>query len=143
MYANVLVEYSNKAIDKSFTYIIPPSLINSLKVGMKVKIPFNNRIINGFVIKITDNYDSDYELKSIYKIESPEIYLNKELLSIGTYLQETTLCTKIVAYQTMFPSALKIKDQEHNYNKYDTYLALNQNINLVDEYILTHKNSHA
>ena len=47
MYANVLVEYTNKAIDKEFTYIIPSALKDTLTVGMKVKVSFANKIING------------------------------------------------------------------------------------------------
>ena len=56
MYAQVLIEYTNKALDKSFTYIIPKEMRNTLKVGMKVKVPFNNRIINGFVVDITAKF---------------------------------------------------------------------------------------
>ena len=33
--------------------------------------------------------------------------LNKELLHIGDYLSEKTLCFKIAAYQVMLPPALK------------------------------------
>ena len=37
MYAQVLIEYTNKALDKSFTYIIPKEMRGTLKVGLKVK----------------------------------------------------------------------------------------------------------
>ena len=43
MYAEVLIEYSAKSIDKTFTYIIPENLISILKVGMKVIIPFGKK----------------------------------------------------------------------------------------------------
>ena len=52
MYAEVLIEYSAKSIDKSFTYIIPPHLEGVIKVGMKVLVPFGPNTINGFVTKI-------------------------------------------------------------------------------------------
>ena len=48
MYAEVLIEYNSKAIDKTFTYLIPNSLKAKIKKGMKVKVPFANKIINGF-----------------------------------------------------------------------------------------------
>ena len=68
MYAEVLIEYSAKSIDKSFTYIIPESLKDVIKVGMKVIVPFNNKKIYGFVINILNNYEDSYELKSIDSI---------------------------------------------------------------------------
>ena len=43
--------------------------------------------------------------------------LNKELLHIGDYLSEKTLCFKIAAYQVMLPPALKAK-----YEKYITLI---------------------
>ena len=48
MYANILVEYGAKALDQTFTYIIPDTLKDNLKVGMKVKVPFRNALINGW-----------------------------------------------------------------------------------------------
>ena len=48
MYAEVLIEYNSKAVDKTFTYIVPEALISKIKKGMKVRVPFTNKIINGF-----------------------------------------------------------------------------------------------
>ena len=139
MYAEVLVEYSNKAIDKSFTYMIPNKYKNILKKGMRVKVPFNNKLINGIVINIIDEYNNEYKLKEIDTIIDENIYLNDELLSIGKYIKDKTLCSSIIAYQTILPSSLKIKDQKHNYNKYIKYLKLNKDIKYVNDYIDNHK----
>ena len=143
MFAEVLVEYTNKAVDKTFTYIIPDTLKDTLKVGMKVKVPFGNKIINGIVLKITNTYNSEYELKSIKEVIMSEFCLNKELLSLGKYLSDKTLCTKIIAYQSMLPTSLKVKNQEHDYNKYDVYLSLNKDIKIIDEYINNNKRCNA
>lgn len=101
MYAEVLIEYSAKAIDKTFTYIIPDHLLNDIKIGMKVLIPFGNKTINGFVTNITNEFNDTYELKTIVDIVDKYLVLNKEMMELGEYLQEKTLCTKIAAYQTM------------------------------------------
>ena len=114
MFAEVLVEYTNKAIDKSFIYKIPDILVNELKVGMKVKIPFNNRIINGVVIKILSNYDANYKLKEIVSITDKNIVLNQELFSLANYLSQVTLCSKMSAIKCLLPSSLKVKNQIHN-----------------------------
>lgn len=141
MFADVLIEYPSKKIDKTFTYIIPYRLEEKLKIGMHVKVTFNNRVINGFVMDIKDEYYIEYDLKEIIDIVDEEIIMNDELLNIGSYMHEKTLCPKIVAFQTMLPSSLKIKDKKHNYESYDTYLVLNKDIMVIDEYIEVNKRS--
>ena len=135
MYAEVLIEYSAKAIDKTFTYIIPDHLRNDIKIGMKVLIPFGNKTINGFVTNITNEFKDTYELKTIVDIVDKYLCLNKEMMELGEYLQSKTLCTKIAAYQTMLPSALKVKDKKNNYTKYVTYIVLNSTKEQIEAYI--------
>ncbi len=142
MYAEVLIEYSSKSIDKTFTYKIPSDLQPEIKVGMKVTVPFNNKIINGFVTNIIDNYTEEYELKNINSIVDKYLILNKELMEMGEYLQSKTLCTKIAAYQTMLPSSLKVKDKKvKDYSKYIVYVVLNKSTKEVEEYIENNKRS--
>lgn len=136
MYANVLIEYSAKSIDKTFTYIIPENLKEDIKVGMKVLVPFGPKIINGFVTGITNTFTDNYELKEIKDIVDKYLVLNEELLKLGEYLQSKTLCTKIAAYQTMLPSSLKVKDQKvKDYSKYITYIVLNKKEDEIKQYI--------
>ena len=138
MYAEVLIEYNNKSIDKTFTYLVPSFIKDTLKVGMKVKVPFGNKVINGFVTKIKNEYNDTYQLKEIVNIVDKYLILNEEMLSLGTYLEQKTLCTKIAAYQTMLPSSLKVKDQKTEYAKYLYYIELNQ----PNEVILTYINKY-
>lgn len=135
MYAEVLIEYSVKRIDKTFTYVIPERLENIIKVGMKVLVPFGNKIVNGFVVGIKKQYDDNYDLKEISDIVSIHFVLSKELLDLGEYLQRKTLCTKISAYQAMLPSSLKIKNQKEDYGKYISYVVLDKEDLVIDEFI--------
>ena len=140
MYAEVLIEYNAKSVDKTFTYLIPNSLKPDLQIGMKVLVPFGNKIINGFVTNIKDNYEEDYKLKEITDIVDKNLVLNDEMLKLGSYLQQETLCTKITAYQTMLPSSLKVKDHKTDYSKYIIYLELNDNDIAINDYIINHPN---
>ena len=133
MYAEVLIEYQTKSLDRAFTYIVPDNLINTIRVGMHVSIPFNNRVINAFVINLLDNYNKEYELKSIISIIDEDIVLNDELLSVAKYIHNKTLSPLISSIQAMYPSSLKIKDKHHNYYKYDIYIKLNKDkLDLID-----------
>ena len=118
MYAKVLIEYEVKSLDHVFTYVIPNSLLSKIKVGMKVKVPFGNKVINGLVLDIKTSYNEEFELKEIKEIVDEEIYFSEELLRVGEYLHMTTLCNLVTAYKTMLPSSLKIKEKKINYNKY-------------------------
>ncbi len=136
MYAEVLIEYKVKSLDRSFTYEIPEGLRNIIKVGMKVSVPFGqgDSLINGFVTNI--KYDSNLgNLKSIVEVTDRELVLNEELMELGKYLRDTTLCTLISAYQTMLPSSLKIKTIKSNFQKVDTYLKLKMPKEFIKSYL--------
>jgi len=138
MYAEVLIEYKVKSLDKTFTYIVPEHLREIIKPGMKVTVPFGvgNGTINGFVINIKNDTDLG-NLKSIIDITDTELVLNEELLELGKYVRDTYLCTLISAYQTMLPSSLKIKTIKSKYQKYETYIKLKMPADFVEAYIET------
>ena len=139
MYANVIIEYPVKSLNKMFIYKVPEELQGVIQVGMKVYVPFGVKEVFGFVMELKDTNDTDYELKDIIRIDNSELVLNKELVDIGKYLSSITLCNLITAYQTMLPSSLKIKEQKHNYNIYDEYVLL-KDINKANDYIKKYPN---
>jgi len=142
MYAEVLIEYPTKKIDKYFTYKIPQRLNSELKRGMKVKIPFGNKVINGFVMNVTDTFNDEYELKEIVDVVDRELILNEELMKLGLFIKDNTLCPLISAYQTMLPSSLKIKDNNTDYNFYKTYIELNKSKEEIIEYLNNYKKNN-
>ena len=107
MVANVLLEI--RKIDKTFTYQIPKELEGKCKIGMRVQVPFGSQILEGFVMSIADTNPTDYELKNIIHLVDEEETLNAELLKLGNYIHNKTLCALINAYQTMLPTSLKAK----------------------------------
>ena len=139
MYAEVLVEYGVKSLDKTFTYKIPKNLKDKNKIGMKVIVPFATKKINGFVIDIKNEYKEDYELKEIDSLIDEYLVLNEELLAMGKYLKEKTLCSQVTAYQTMLPSSLKIKAKKREFQKYEVYITLNQTETEIISYIEKNK----
>ena len=134
MYANVIIEYGVKSLNKTFIYKVPDALKDIISVGMKVYVPFGKTEVFGFVVELKNNNDTEYDAKEIIRIDNEELVLNKELMDVGAYLSSITLCTLITAYQTMLPSSLKIKKQEHSYDLYDEYLVLTDKLKAM-EYI--------
>ncbi|QVY63234.1 primosomal protein N' [Cytobacillus gottheilii] len=106
--ASVIVDVPAKQTDKPFDYLIPEHLIEIIKPGMRVIVPFGPRKIQGFVVGI--KAESDFKsLKELIEPMDLNPILNKELLSLGDWLSNHTLSYKISAYQAMLPAALKAK----------------------------------
>ena len=129
MVVGVLVELSNKNIDKIFDYSVPLDLQAFIKVGIRVEIPFGRQTLEGFVLNIKDE-TSVSNIKDIIGIVDSEIVLNEELLLLGREIQKNTLSTLISCYQVMLPKALKAKRGVLVNKKFDTYYKLNEDVSL-------------
>ena len=124
MVAGVLVEISNKSVDRLFDYNIPDFLSSQIRIGIRVLVPFGNKKLEGFVLDIKDDSSSNYELKEIEDIVDNEIILNNELLELGKWMQKRTISSLISCYQVMLPKGLKAKSNSSLSIKYDTYYKL-------------------
>lgn len=126
MIIGVLVELSNKNIDRVFDYSVPDCFLDKIKLGIRVKVPFGKMELEGFVVEIKGS--SDVEIKDILDVIDDEAILNSELLELGKKMQEDTLSTLISCYQIMLPKALKAKNGQVINKKFDTYYYLNKDI---------------
>lgn len=126
MIIGVLVELSNKNIDRVFDYSVPDCFLDKIKLGIRVKVPFGKMELEGFVVEVKDS--SDVEIKDILDVIDDEAILNSELLELGKKIQEDTLATLISCYQIMLPKALKAKNGQVINKKFDTYYYLNKDI---------------
>lgn len=122
--ASVIVDVPARQTNHTFDYVIPTKWAGIVKPGMRVAVPFGPRKIQGFVIELKNSSDFD-KLKEIDSLLDVEPVLTEELLELGNWLTEETLCLKIIAYQAMLPAALKA-----NYKK---FLRLVGSLGEVDE----------
>src|SRR5690625_4594855 len=75
---------------------------------MRVLIPFGPRKITGFVAERTA--ESEFaKLKEVIDVLDLTPVLTKELLELGKWLSNQTLCLYITAFQAMLPQVLKAK----------------------------------
>ena len=127
MIVGVLVEISNKSVDKIFDYKVPLALEEQIKVGIRVEVPFGYQKLDGFVLEIKNNSNLD-QVKEIIRVVDNDIVLNDELIELGKVIQKETLSTLISCYQVMLPKALKAKNKVEINKKYDIYYRLNKEI---------------
>jgi primosomal protein N' (replication factor Y) len=130
MYIKVLVELSAFNIDKTFTYHVSDDLIDNIKVGIRVLVPFNNQKLEGFVLEIIDEVIEEYDIKDIISVVDSEPILTNELLELGKFVRDETLSTLISAYQAMLPKALKAKNGSKVNIKYQKIVEID---NLIGE----------
>lgn len=127
MIAKVLVEINNINVDKTFDYIVPFEYIEKIKIGMRVKVPFASRELEGFVLDLVNSVDDNYELKEIISIVDTEPILNNELLHLGQFMSKKYFSTLISCYQTMLPKALKAQNKTTINKKMIKYVELCSN----------------
>lgn len=127
MIAKVLVEINNINVDKTFDYIVPFEYIEKIKIGMRVKVLFASRELEGFVLDLVNSVDDNYELKEIISIVDAEPILNNELLHLGKFMSKKYFSTLISCYQTMLPKALKAQNRTNINKKMIKYVELCSN----------------
>ncbi|MFB4162611.1 primosomal protein N' [Alteribacillus sp. JSM 102045] len=111
MYAKVIVDVASGQTNRAFDYRIPEELQRLILPGMRVIVPFGSRKIQGFVWDITEESDLD-RVKPISEMLDPYPVLTKEMLELGDWLAEETVCFLITALQSMIPSAIRAKPKK-------------------------------
>jgi primosomal protein N' (replication factor Y) len=118
--ASVIVDVPTRQTDRPFDYLIPSRWEDLVQPGIRVVVPFGPRKLQGFVIAIKEEggVASD-KLKELDELLDVTPALNEELLQIGFWLTEETLCFTISAFQAMLPTAIKAtyNKQLHLQNK--------------------------
>ncbi|OEK74991.1 primosomal protein N' [Staphylococcus saprophyticus] len=112
MIAKVIVDIPSKSVDFTFDYIIPIRLQSMIQIGMRVIVPFGPRTIQGYVMKITDQPDSNIDIKNLKEIKEiqdikPE--LTEELIQFTEWYNNYFVTKRISMLEVMLPSAIKAK----------------------------------
>lgn len=107
-FASVIVDVAAKQTDRAFDYSIPQQWREILVPGMRVIVPFGPRKVQGFVVDVKLETDVK-RTKPIAELLDLTPVLTPELLELGHWLTEKTLCFKISAFQVMLPAAMKAK----------------------------------
>lgn len=129
MYIDVLIELKNKQTDQMYTYEVPVELKDKIAVGKRVKVTFNKRPLEGFILRIKKEVPEEVKILPIKEVVDEEIVLNEELMKIGEFIKQECLCSLSSAYGAMLPKALKASDKTNVNKKYETYLELNKSYN--------------
>ena len=106
--AKIALQAATYAIDKPYDYQVPPELLDTLRPGMRVVVPFGagNRRTEGIVLALEGGYPDDPRRKSILTVLDEEPVLDGEALRLALWMRERWFCTVYDAARAMLPAGL-------------------------------------
>ena len=112
MYAQVVVEISNDAVDKVFDY----HAIENTQAGMRVSVPFANRVVQGVVLSLseTTSYDES-KIKSIISNKESVPKIKPEILEMSKFLAKHFFLRLSDCFKLVLPSCVRLdKEKEQS-----------------------------
>ncbi len=89
VFADIIVDISHESIDKTFQYIVPPELMDIVKVGDRVDIPFGNRKdMTGYIVGFSAAPSiAPEKLKPIIGLSSKAIALEGRNIMLAEWIR--------------------------------------------------------
>ena len=105
MIAKVAVERSTFRFDKLFDYAVPEELIDRIKPGCRVLVPFGraNKKMQALVFELSDTSAYERGCKTITSLLDQEPLINEEGFRMIEYLKQNTFCTYYDAVRVLLP----------------------------------------
>ncbi|MFQ7795442.1 MAG: hypothetical protein ACLRHT_09805 [Evtepia gabavorous] len=112
--AKIALQAATYAIDKPYDYQVPLELLDTLRPGMRVIVPFGagNRRTEGIVLALEGGYPDDPRRKSILTVLDEEPVLDGEALRLALWMRERWFCTVYDAARAMLPAGLYFSLQD-------------------------------
>ena len=105
-YAEVIVDLSAEAVDRTFTYRIPEGM--DIRPGMLAEVPFGPRTLEGFVVGLTDTCRLEPEkIRDIIRPAYPEPVVLPDLMDLAQWMHRRYLCNLVDALRLMIPSEMR------------------------------------
>ena len=104
MIAKIAVSAAAFAIDKPYSYFVPPEL--TLEPGVRVMVPFGrgNRPVEGVVLTLEQGQAEG--LKTVLQVLDRQRVLSDTMLHLAAFLRERCFCTFYDAIRAMLPAGL-------------------------------------
>ena len=114
-YADIIIDISHEKLDKTFQYVIPERLWETVEIGSCVSVPFGrgNRLRKGYVASIGEQ--ASYEpgrLKEIADVEKNSIGAEERYIALAAWMKEQYGSTLIAALKTVLPIKQKVRKLE-------------------------------
>ncbi len=108
MIAEVLIDIPHWHLDRTFDYVVPGTLVDAVKPGQRVEVPFGPRVLSGYVtgLKTSSGLERLKEIRSVLDLRPP---LDQERLSLADTLSRRHLHPRVRYLSAMLPRALSMR----------------------------------
>ena len=115
IYADVIIDISHEKLDRDFLYRVPEELVQAIKPGVVVTVPFGkgNTLRKGYVTGISETakYDAS-KIKEIRGVFTDSETTESRLIALAAWMKETYGSTMIQALKTVLPVKDKVRAKE-------------------------------
>ena len=141
--ARVAVSAATYTIDKPYDYLIPEKLLEKVRPGVRVAVPFGrgNKASEGFVLAVGQDSKRG-ELKAVGEVLDGESVLSPRQIKLALWLRERYFCTLYNAVKVLLPAGLWYRLREVCTLAVDRETALKAGANEKESRILETLVSH-
>mgnify|MGYP000338519336 CR=1 FL=1 len=135
----VAVDVKHPKVKGEYSYLVPEEIINNVKIGSRVIVPFRNKKKQGFVVDFIKEEFLDEKIRGKLKsiIEVDEVALPEEMVELSKSLSEYYGAFLIDFLKLMFPAKSGIrKTVVYKVNKDFKNDLKSQNQKLIYQYLL-------
>ena len=105
MIAKVITDIS---LDKEFDYLVPETMLELLRPGSAVKVPFGRSFRSGYVLSLNESSSFDpSKLKSIAGKADDRPDIPENLIKLGKWISEYYCATQEHSIRTLLPAAVR------------------------------------
>ena len=131
MIAEIIINSNARALNKTFDYIVPKNLENTIRLGNRVFVPFGrgNKEEEGYVIGFKD--ESEFANKELIKIEDG--LLTEENIELAKLMSIKYFCNISDCIKLMLPPGASSKNIDSRIkNKTLNFVYLNKEIDEIE-----------
>ncbi len=111
MIAQVIVNHDSKKVDKLFDYLIPQELLESVRVGSRVLVPFGstNKPREGYVMGVI-SHSATKKLKTI--ISHRDYVFHEDMPALISWMRDKYICSYLDIIRAIIPGGITKKPEE-------------------------------
>jgi len=96
----------NLAVDRTFTYRVPPALAGEVAPGRRVRVPFRKRQITGYCVALADSTDVP-RVRDVAAVLDAEPLVSAKMLELTRWLADYYACGWGQALEAAIPGGVK------------------------------------
>ncbi|MDY4205561.1 replication restart helicase PriA [Porcincola intestinalis] len=109
-FADVIVDISAHALDRSFQYRVPEELTGSCDVGTLVSVPFGKRTVTGYIVGFSDTPKiEEGKIRPLARVDNEATSEESRLTGLAVWIRDRYGSTFLQALHTVLPKKTKMK----------------------------------